>query len=236
MEGGTLDFVYNYGMSLDIKRIQALCFDVDGTLSDTDDYYVNKFSSWFRRIPWIRDPDRFVRRLVMWSESPGNALLGLTDTIGLDDQMIALIDWMSRHRRKKKHLYLLVPGVAEMLRRLKDHYLLAVVSARDESSTMAFLEQFDLANCFTAVVTALSARHTKPYPDPILLAAQKLGVPPGACLMTGDTTVDIRAGRSAGAQTVGVLCGFGEEAELRRQGADLILPATADLEKALLGN
>ena len=36
--------------------------------------------------------------------------------------------------------------------------------------------------------------------------------------MIGDTTVDIRAGRSAGAQTVGVLCGFGEENELRRIG------------------
>ena len=232
----TPDFVYNCGMPLDIKRIQALCFDLDGTLSDTDDYYVNKFSGWLRRIPWIRDPDWLVRRFVMWSESPGNALLSLTDTIGLDNEVITLIDWMSRHRRRRKHLYLLVPGVAEMLPRLKDRYLLAVVSARDEASTMAFLEQFDLVSCFTAVVTALSAKHTKPYPDPILLAAQKLGIRPEACLMTGDTTVDIRAGKSAGAQTVGVLCGFGEEAELRRQGADLILPATADLEKVLLGD
>jgi HAD superfamily hydrolase (TIGR01549 family) len=229
------EIVYNCGMSLDIQRIQALCFDVDGTLSDTDDYYVNKFSNWLRRIPWVRNPERIVRRIVMVLESPGNALLGLTDTIGLDDEMIALIDWMYRHRRKKIHQYLVVPGVPELLRGLKDHYPLAVVSARDEVTTMAFLEQFDLAKYFDAVVTALSAEHTKPYPDPILLAAQKMGVQPEACLMTGDTTVDIRAGKSAGAQTVGVLCGFGEEAELRRQGADLILPGTADLEKVLLG-
>ncbi len=222
-------------MPLDVQRIQALCFDLDGTLSDTDDYYVNMFSGWLRRLPWVHDPERFVRRLVMWMESPGNALLGLADTIGLDDEMIALIDWMSRHRRRIKHQYLLVPGVAELLPRLKDHYPLAVVSARDETSTMAFLEQFNLVNCFDVVVTALSAEHTKPYPDPILLAAQKMRVQPWACLMTGDTTVDIRAGRSAGAQTVGVLCGFGEEAELRRQRADLILPGTADLEKVLLG-
>jgi HAD superfamily hydrolase (TIGR01509 family) len=222
-------------MPLDIQRIQALCFDLDGTLSDTDDYYVNKFSAWLRTLPWVRDPDQFVRRLVMWMESPGNALLGLTDTIGLDDEMIAFINWMYRHRKKKIHHYLIVPGVLEMLRELKGHYPLAVVSARDEDSAMAFLEQFNLVNYFDVVITALSAEHTKPYPDPILLAAQKMGVQPGACLMTGDTAVDIRAGRSAGAQTVGVLCGFGEEAELRRQGADLILPGTADLDKVLLG-
>jgi phosphoglycolate phosphatase-like HAD superfamily hydrolase len=58
-------------------------------------------------------------------------------------------------------------------------------------------------------------------------------VAPENCLMIGDTTVDIRAGRSAGAQSVGVLCGFGEEDELRRMGADEILKSTAELRKVL---
>jgi N-acetyl-D-muramate 6-phosphate phosphatase len=221
-------------MPLDIHRIRALCFDVDGTLSDTDDYYVNKFSSWFRHLPLVHDRERAARRLVMWAESPGNALLGLTDTIGLDGEVIALINWMYSHRQKKIHQYLVVPGVIETLQRLEEHYPLAVVSARDANTTMAFLEQFNLVKYFKAIITALSAEHTKPYPDPIFLAAQKMGVQPEACLMTGDTTIDIRAGRSAGAQTVGVLCGFGEEFELRRQGADLILPTTADLVEVLL--
>ena len=60
-------------------------------------------------------------------------------------------------------------------------------------------------------------------------------MPPDACLMIGDTTVDIRAGHAAGAQTVGVLCGFGEERELRRRGADLILQSTAQVAQLLLG-
>jgi phosphoglycolate phosphatase-like HAD superfamily hydrolase len=61
-----------------------------------------------------------------------------------------------------------------------------------------------------------------------------MGVFPAQCLMIGDTTVDIRAGKAAGAQTVGVLCGFGEEAELRRWGADLILPTTHLIGSLLL--
>jgi phosphoglycolate phosphatase-like HAD superfamily hydrolase len=227
------EIVYNCSMPLDIHRIKALCFDVDGTLSDTDDYYVNKFSTWLRYVPLIRDRERVARRLVMWAESPGNALLGFTDTIGLDGEVIALIDWIYRHRRNRVHPYLVVPGVAEMLSRLKERYPLAVVSARDENTTMAFLEQFDLVKNFNVIITALSAKHTKPYPDPIRLAAEKMGVQPDACLMTGDTTVDIRAGKSAGAQTVGVLCGFGEESELYREGADLILNNTADLDQVL---
>ncbi len=51
--------------------------------------------------------------------------------------------------------------------------------------------------------------------------------------MIGDTTVDIQAGRAAGAQTIGVLCGFGEEEELRRKGADMILTETAEVIQVL---
>jgi phosphoglycolate phosphatase-like HAD superfamily hydrolase len=221
-------------MPLDPRRIRALCFDVDGTLSDTDDLYARRMARLLGYVPLVRNPEGLARRLVMWSESPGNALLGLTDTIGLDDEAIALINWIYRHRRPRSRQFMLVPGVDGMLARLHERYPMAVISARDEAGTLAFLEQFDLMKYFDVIVTALSAEHTKPYPDPILLAARKMGVPPQTCLMTGDTTVDICAGRAAGAQTVGVLCGFGEEAELRRKGADWILPSTADLADLIL--
>jgi len=127
-----------------------------------------------------------------------------------------------------------VPGVKEMLERLHGVYPMAVVSARDDKSTCAFLDQFELTGYFEEIVTAITAEHTKPYPDPILHAAEKMGVAPENCLMIGDTTVDIRAGKAAGAQTVGVLCGFGEEDELKRRGADLILKTTSELADVLL--
>src|SRR5450756_1035468 len=85
-------------------------------------------------------------------------------------------------------------------------YPLAVISARDARSTHLFLDQFELTPFFQVIVTGQTAEHTKPYPDPVLFAAQALKVPPESCLMVGDTPVDIRAGKTAGAQTVGVLC------------------------------
>ncbi len=220
-------------MTLDIKRIKALCFDVDGTLSDTDDLYVYKIFPYFPSF-LFRDPTQAARRLVMWVEAPGNALLGLTDTIGLDDEIVALIDWLLRHQKKSSKTFWLIPGVEEMLAQLKGHYPMSIVSARDVKGTMRFLEQFDLVKYFDVIVTGQSARHTKPYPDPILLAAQRMGVEPAECLMIGDTTVDMRAGRSAGAQTVGVLCGFGEEEELWHKGANAILKSTPELANLLL--
>jgi len=215
-------------MTLDIPRIKALCFDVDGTLSDTDDLYAQKVVDILPRF-LFPNPMQTARRIVMWFESPGNALLGFADRIGIDDEMMALIDWINRHRKHTMKKFLLVPGVDEMLAGIQGRYRMAIVSARDEKSTLRFLTQFDLTKYFDVIVTGLSAPHTKPYPDPILLAAQKLGVKPQECLMIGDTTVDMRAGKAAGAQMLGVLCGFGEEDELRQLGADLILKSTSDL-------
>lgn len=222
-------------MSLDVPRIKALCFDVDGTLSDTDDQYAQKIVDLLPR-SLFPNPMQTARRLVMWVESPGNALLGFADRIGIDDEMTVVIDWINRNRKHTLKKFLLVPGVDEMLAQFKGRYPMAVVSARDEKSTLRFLKQFDLCPYFDVIITGLSAPHTKPYPDPILLAAQKMGVHPAQCLMIGDTTVDIRAGKAAGAQTVGVLCGFGEEPELKQLGADLILPSTSDLPEALNKN
>ncbi|MBI3170710.1 MAG: HAD family hydrolase [Chloroflexi bacterium] len=215
-------------MPLDVSKIKALCFDVDGTLSDTDDLYVQKVSKFFPRF-LFKDPDHAARRFVMWVEAPGNALLGLADTLHLDDEMVAVIHWLNRRRKHPSKGFLLVPGVDAMLKHLHGRYPMSVVSARDEKGTLAFLEQYDLVKYFDVIVTGLSARFTKPYPDPILLAAQKMNVAPENCLMIGDTTVDIRAGKSAGAQTLGVLCGFGEEPELRHFGADEIVEDTTKL-------
>lgn len=225
-------------MSLNLQKIQALCFDVDGTLSDTDDHYVLKFEKFFRPFRFLlknQDSHHAARRFVMWSEAPGNLLMGIPDSLGLDDELASIFDWLTRHRPPPLKHFILVPGVKEMLTALQGKYPMAVVTARGEEGTMQFLKQYDLLPYFDVVVTALTAEHTKPYPAPILHAAQVLGVPPENCLMIGDTTVDMRAGKAAGTQTVGVLCGFGEEKELRKRGADLVLETTATLDKVLLG-
>ena len=224
---------------LDTRRIQAICFDIDGTLSDTDDLLVARLARWLRPLAWLlpaTTPQRLARRLVMASETPLNELYEATDRLGLDAPLLRLGRALSvlfpSHRTPT---YRLIPGVRAMLESLASHYRLAVVSARPRPSTLGFLEYFGLTPYFGGcIATAETCERTKPDPAPLRWAARCLDVPPEACLMVGDTTVDIRTGRAAGAQTVGVLCGFGEADELRRAGANLILPSTADLAACLV--
>jgi len=112
-------------MPLELSRIRVLCFDVDGTLSDTDDLYAQKVQRFLPRF-LFRDPARAAHRFVMWVEAPGNGLLGLADTLGMDDEMVVVIDWINRHRKYLPKKFLLVPGVDKMLARLHGHYPMAV--------------------------------------------------------------------------------------------------------------
>jgi HAD superfamily hydrolase (TIGR01549 family) len=239
-------------MSLDSKRIKGLCFDVDGTLADTDDQFVEILAGWLRPINALpaglrqllagtagsQDKKAAIlvaRRLVMAMESPANMLFGLPDRLHLDQPMLRANEWLrevtTRGSPRQPHAaaFKIITGVHEMLAHLHAYYPLSVVSARGERSTLRFLEQFNLTGYFTCIATAQTCRHTKPYPDPILWAAEKMGLKPEECLMIGDTTVDIQAGRAAGAQTLGVLCGFGTANELQACGADAIIPQTPSL-------
>lgn len=224
-------------MHLDISRIRALCFDVDGTLVDTDEHLVALVAVWLARFRFLfpgLNPMKTARKIVMGIETPGNRLLHLLDRLAFDEPIARLGDLLHRTGRRRRIQYKLIPGVKEALLELQPHFPMAIVSARGAHRVNEFIDQFELQPLFDHIISGQTRFYTKPHPAPILFAAEQMGFSPSACLMVGDTTVDILAGRAAGAQTVGVLCGFGEEEELRSAGADLILNSTAALPEILL--
>jgi HAD superfamily hydrolase (TIGR01509 family) len=219
-------------MPLNISLIQAICFDLDGTLSDTDDIWQEKILPFIRLFHWMSpktEPNLLARRLVMGIETPGNYMYYMLDRLGMDAFAGRIYNWINRslsHRTKK---YRMVPGTNQTLETLGQRFPMAVVSAGGSSGTHEFLATFGLLSHFKAVATSQTCKHTKPFPDPVIWAAAQMGIDTRNCLMIGDTVVDIHAGKAAGAQTVGVLCGFGKEKELRRAGADLILGSPVEL-------
>jgi len=105
-------------MPIDLSRIQALCFDVDGTLNDTDDQFVDRAAPFFRAIRWLlpgQDYQRAARRFVMWAEAPGNALIGVPDFLGIDDDLAKIVNWMNQKRKAQIKHFRPIEGVVEML-------------------------------------------------------------------------------------------------------------------------
>lgn len=213
--------------------VEAVLFDLDGTLMDTDDQAVATLARYLQRLHWPH-PQRTARRLVMAAETAGNALMTLIDVLGLDTPLMAFTDRLCRLRGLRTRAdFRIMAGVAGMLRRLDGHYRLAVVTTRGQGEARAFLEQYGLRDVFEVLVTRESTRRYKPHPAPVRHAASLLGVPVERCVMVGDTTVDVKSARRAGAWAVGVLCGFGEREELERAGAHVILEHTAQLTSLL---
>ncbi len=222
----------------DPDRVEAICFDIDGTLADTDDAYVQRLTRALYPLSFLTSEEtrqQLARQLVMTAETPANAITTLLDRLSLDQTLGPVLNTLHRLRGEKElHDIMVIPGVRMMLEALASHYPLAIVTAREERSTENFLRVTKMRPLFRCVATARTCRRAKPHPAPIRWAAAQMEVSLQACVMVGDTTVDIRAGVSAGAQTVGVLCGFGQRHELERAGANLILESTAQLKEVQL--
>lgn len=213
-----------------LPHIQAILFDLDGTLIDTDNQAVARIAGKIR--PFLGHRANPVARwLLMKAETPGNLFVTLLDKLGLDEKMMGLTDKL----RRQRGLYAapdfhLIPGVEEMLRQINGRYRLGVVTTRSRYHIDSLFKQYPGVG--GAMQTSCGLQDTyrlKPHPSPVQLAAKRLNVPVQNCLMVGDTTVDIISARRAGAWGVGVLCGFGERQELERAGAHAILDSTADI-------
>ena len=99
----------------------------------------------------------------------------------------------------------LLPGVEAFIRQLHDRRkTLAVTSSAVRSSIEAILERFDLLSLFTLIVDGSEVAQPKPHPEPYLLTARKLGLPPQACVVFEDSTVGVQAAKAAGMYCVGV--------------------------------
>jgi predicted PurR-regulated permease PerM/phosphoglycolate phosphatase-like HAD superfamily hydrolase len=214
-------------------EIDAILFDLDGTLVETDDEAVDILARRLRVAKWClpgRDPAHAARRILMACESPATRILGLLDRVGLDDNLFGLGDRLRQVRGVHTVLnFRPVDGVGETLRDLNRRYHLAIVTTRSHREAEAFLAQQELTNLVRVIVGRDDTWRLKPHPSPVRHAAEKLDVPVERCLMVGDTVMDIKAARAAGAHSAGVLCGFGERDELERVGANRIFETTSEL-------
>lgn len=181
-------------------EVEAILSDLDGTLIDTDDTMIERAARRLQPPAWFfprSDSKQTLRRAIMASEGPTNALLTFLDTLGLDDELFTLGDCLRRLRGLRTPAnFQPVDGIVEAVRELSGRYLLGVVTTRSRRDAQAFLEQHGLTDRFSVVVTHEDTRRLKPHPEPICYAAERLGVAVERCLMVGDTSVDVRAAKA----------------------------------------
>lgn len=221
-------------LPFDPATLDAILFDMDGTLIDTDDADVAR---WARRASRVYEqPERAARagrQIVMAAETPVNGLFTVLDVVGLDTPAVRLMIALNGGTDQMESIPA-IEGIPDMLRRLAERYTLGVVSTRTCAESERYLTEMGIREQMAVIAGRDSTWRIKPHPQPVKWAARQLGVDPLRTLMVGDTTVDIKAGVRAGAWTCAVLCGYGRRVELERAGADLILNTTTELADHLL--
>lgn len=108
-----------------------------------------------------------------------------------------------------------------------------VVTNKMTALTEPLLDRLDLARRAGVVVCGDTLETRKPDPAPVLHACERLGVAPGRCLFAGDDERDVQAGAAAGAWTVAVTWGYLDGGDPHRWGADHVIDAPVELSRLL---
>jgi HAD superfamily hydrolase (TIGR01509 family) len=213
--------------------MQALIFDLDGTLVDT--VYAHVFA-WQRALLEFGTPIdgwRIHRRIGM---SGGLFTRAVVREIGrelTDDEAESL---QRRHGEIFREILpgrRPLPGAVELLRALRGAGIvhgIATSGRRPEidGSLAALGVPPELV-----VVERGDVLRAKPEPDLFLACAERLGVPRSECYVVGDAVWDLLAARRAGMLSVGLQTGGYGEDELRAAGAFRVYRDPAELHDSL---
>jgi HAD superfamily hydrolase (TIGR01509 family) len=122
----------------------------------------------------------------------------------------------------------LLPGVRERVEEARALSLgVAVASSSPSAWVHPWLERHELLPLLDAVCTRDDVQRVKPAPDLFLLAAERLGSDPAACVVFEDSPNGLRAARTAGMKTVAVPNGLTRG--LPMPAPDLLLESMADM-------
>jgi len=208
-------------------RWAVVLFDFDGTLVDSVALIVASFRHALgdevedaELKAWIGRP----LRLLMEQRRPGAA----------DESMAA---YRAFYREHHDALITPIEGVPGLLADLDAAGVrTGVVSSKRADFIELGLAALDLVGTVEILASQDDTARHKPHPDPLLLAADRLGVAPTECVYVGDALVDLRAGQAAGMSTIGVTWGAGLRSDLVGTGPTAVVDDIAELRAILLGD
>ena len=180
--------------------IKGIIFDVDGVLINSLVANHRFFSDLLKKFGHV----------FMKSEEYINVFhLPMKDVIRhstkLTDEMEIEKIWKAGKEREVPYPHELLSApdnLAETIEALSKIYTLGIATGRSRSAIFSVPHLQGLQKYFKADVGYDDTQHHKPHPDPLLLAAQNLGIAPEECVYVGDSETDIIAAKAAGMKSI----------------------------------
>ena len=197
---------------LDLSPYAGFIFDCDGTIADTMPAH---FQAWRQALSEGGADFDFT-----WDVFVSRAGMGMLETIeelavqykvSLDAQLV--IRRQSEIYRSLEHHVTPIDEVMAFARQVVKERPVAVASGNSRENVLSSLKQIGAADIFSIIITPEDVERGKPFPDMFLLAAQRMGVPPAACLVFEDGALGWQAAKRAGMDYVVVEADSGVKQE-----------------------
>ena len=210
--------------------MDAVCFDMDGVLVDSEDYWIPR-----ERADLL--PELLPEDDIDIAEITGMNYRDIYEYLAANYKVAASkSDFLSWYDETAESIYGedvdLLPGARSLLGRLDDRgTAVALVSSSPPHWIETVVSRFDLS--FDEIVSADAVDVPgKPAPDIYEHATDLLGVPPEDAIAVEDSSHGIEAAGRAGMHVVGFRHGDADDTDL--SGADVVAPAASDLREHLL--
>jgi HAD superfamily hydrolase (TIGR01509 family) len=209
--------------------IQAVIFDLDGLLADTEKLHYRSYREVFAERGVDLDEgvyaDHWVRR--------GRGITDFLRERGLPYTREEI--WgakIARYEQLAPRCAEAMPGAVELLTSLAGVKKRALATSSGPRSAGAVLSALDLRDQFDVIVTNADVERPKPRPDGFLCAAGRLGVPVDGCLVLEDAEKGVAAAHAAGMKCIAVPTSYTRGNDF--SGATLVVESLREVTIALI--
>ena len=179
------------------QTIQALLFDLDGTLIDSMPHHHDAWVLWHDKRGLTLDGDTFF--IATAGRSNAEILADMLPGTSAEDIDAMADEKETLYREIAARSLGLIAGAHGFVMQAREAGLrLAVCTASTPKNMKLAFDRFGIDAWVETVTSPADGLRGKPHPDIFLEAARRLGVPPAACLVFEDAPLGIEAARRAG--------------------------------------
>lgn len=208
------------------RRFDAVILDIDGTLVDSNDAHARAWAEVLHEAGYDVPVERLRRLIGMGSDRLLPAAVGLEKDSPMGKQL-------SQRRKdvfRERYLPHLSPtrGASDLLDHLRrEHFELMIASSAEGDELKALLAVCNATDLAPRTPPPSDVGASKPAPDVVQAALDKLHTPITSSVMLGDTPYDVESARKAGVSVVALRSGGWTDDDLR--GAMAVYADPADL-------
>ncbi|MCR5488552.1 MAG: HAD family hydrolase [Saccharofermentans sp.] len=209
------------------KKIDVILYDLDGTIQDSVPLIVESFQKAYEIV--LGECTRSEADLKSYIGRPLRDSFERHDRETADRLTEAYLEY--NMKRMKEGAISLFPGITEGLAKIKSlGYRQGIVTAKRRSSAMVTIELLDIEKYFDTMVFGEDTVRSKPYGDPIVEGAKRLGITDmSRVLYVGDAKSDLLSAKDCGASFALVDWTMMPKDEIGKLGPDHVISSLDEI-------